>query len=116
MSTGEEIVLREITRDTDGPILRVQVTPVGFVMLSVTPEKDEHFIWRFLVGAGFQGRGYGRRAMALVLDHFRALPGVSRVLLSHVPGEGNPGPFYEKLGFAYTGEEDDGELVMAIDL
>ena len=25
---------------------------------------------------------------------------------SIVPGEGSPGPFYEKLGFVYTGGED----------
>jgi len=29
-----------------------------------------------------------------------------------VPGDGGPGPFYEKQGFAYTGEVDEGELVL----
>jgi diamine N-acetyltransferase len=37
--------------------------------------------------------------------------------VSHVKDlPGNPGPFYEKLGFEYTGEEDGGELVMRLPL
>lgn len=35
-----------------------------------------------------------------------------RELLSCVPGDGTPGPFYEKMGFTYTGTEEGGELVM----
>jgi diamine N-acetyltransferase len=31
-------------------------------------------------------------------------------------GEGSPCPFYEKMGFVYTGEEDEGELVMKLKL
>jgi myo-inositol-1(or 4)-monophosphatase len=42
--------------------------------------------------------------------------GYARLLLSHVPGEGNPGPFYERLGFTYTGAFDEDELVMAMEL
>lgn len=29
-----------------------------------------------------------------------------------MPGEGSPGAFYERMGFAYTGAFDDGELVL----
>jgi len=36
--------------------------------------------------------------------------------LSHVELEGNAGPFYQQLGFRYTGEVDDGELKMVLDL
>ena len=32
--------------------------------------------------------------------------------LSYVPREGNPSPFYKKLGFVETGEMDDDEVVM----
>ena len=38
--------------------------------------------------------------------------GATELFTSCVPGEGSPGPFYERLGFVYTGREDDGELVM----
>jgi len=33
---------------------------------------------------------------------------------SYVPGKGNPGPFYHRLGFIETGEVDDDENVMRL--
>ena len=91
--------------------------PVGFVMLSLIPEKGEYFVWRFLIGEPFQRQGYGCSAMNLVVDYVRTLPDAEELYVSHIPGEGSPGPFYEKLGFVYTGEEDEaGERMMKLDL
>lgn len=91
-------------------------TPVGFVMLEDQPEKPSYHLWRFMVDQRFQGMGFGARALELLVEHVRTRPGATRLTTSCVPGEGSPGPFYEKLGFAYTGEEDDGELVLSRDL
>ena len=91
-------------------------TPVGFVMLEDEPAKPRYYLWRFMIDAAQQGKGYGRRALELVCEHVRSRPGGTVLYLSCVPGEGGPGPFYEKLGFRYTGEEDDGELVMRREL
>ena len=41
---------------------------------------------------------------------------VSAFLTSAVPGEGGPQPFYEKLGFVPTGQIDDGEVVLRLEL
>lgn len=82
---------------------------VGFLML----EYDESYnLWRFMIGAQYQGRGYGREALEHLFVHVRTLPGGNALYTSCVPGAGSPGPFYEKLGFVYTGEEEDGELWM----
>src|SRR5689334_438492 len=35
-------------------------TPVGFVMLSVEPEVPRYYLWRFMIGAEYQGKGYGK--------------------------------------------------------
>jgi diamine N-acetyltransferase len=43
-------------------------------------------------------------------------PQATALLTSVVPGEGNPGPFYQKLGFFFTGEIDHGEHVMRLEL
>ena len=91
-------------------------TAVGFLMLHDEPETATYSLWRFMIDDRFQQLGYGRRALALVLEHVRARPGAAALTLSHVPGDGNPAPFYERMGFAHTGEEDDGELVMRIEL
>lgn len=89
--------------------------PVGFVMLSILPDRPEYAVWRFLIGTGHQGKGYGSAAMRLVIEHVRSL-GAAELLLGYVPGEGEPRAFYEKLGFAPTGAVEDGEIVMALKL
>jgi diamine N-acetyltransferase len=92
-------------------------TPVGFLMLEDSPGAPEVFLWRFMIDRRFQNHGFGGRAIELVLEHVRAREGTSALTLSHVPGEGSPGPFYQRLGFVYTGEKDpDGELLMRMEL
>jgi len=90
--------------------------PVGFVMLYEDPEKAEYYLWRLMIAGEYQGRGYGWRALRLVIDRLRSLPGVRELLTSCVPGEGGPRPFYERLGFTATGEVDDGEEVLRLPL
>lgn len=91
-------------------------TPVGFVMLEDEPEKQQYYLWRFMMDARFQRLGLGRRALEAVISHVRTRPGATQLLLSCVPGEGSPCPFYERMGFVYTGAEEHGELVMRLDL
>ena len=97
--------------------------PVGFVMVSwnCVPEPPEiigpWFLWRLIIDERHQHRGYGRDAVALVADLIREA-GADYLLTSYFPeGEGNPGPFYEGLGFVPTGEVDDnGEIILRLDL
>jgi len=90
--------------------------PAGFVMLDDDAPKQSYYLWRYMIDQRFQGQGIGRRALELVIDYVRTRPGAKALLTSIVPGDGSPGPFYEKMGFAYTGEEEDGELVMRLNL
>ena len=76
---------------------------------------DRLYVWRIFVDAQHQGRGHGRQAMLWVVEEARRM-GMKNVGLSHVALDGHAGPFYEKLGFRYTGEVDDGELKMVLDL
>lgn len=95
--------------------------PVGFVMLSwdVTPGPGligPYYLWRLLVGAGHQGRGYGTAILREVVALLRA-GDVPELLTSCVPGEGSPEPFYRGFGFVPTGETDeDGEVILRLDL
>ncbi len=91
-------------------------TPVGFIMLALDEAKPEYWVWRMMVGAEHQGRGYGRAAMLAAIEHVRGLPGAIELKLSFVPEPGNPQPFYESLGFELTGEEEEGEILMRIAL
>lgn len=91
-------------------------TPVGFVMLEDNPAEGRYYLWRFMIDARYQRTGVGRKALELLFEHVRTRPGARELYTSCVPGEGSPGPFYEKLGFVYTGDEDEGELVMRKEL
>ena len=90
--------------------------PVGFVMLHEDTEKPEYFLWRFMVAAQHQGKGYGRQALDLVVEHVRSLPGARVLGSSFVPGEHGPQAFYLRYGFVETGEVDEGERVIRLDL
>jgi len=86
--------------------------PVGFVMLYDDAEKDHVYLWRFMIAGEHQGKGYGRRALGLVLDHARTRPNAREITASYVPIEGGAGPFYRKLGFEPTGEMEGEEVVI----
>ena len=98
-------------------------TPVGFAMLEdwslakdAEPElyHGEPFVglWRLMIDARYQGNGFGKRAMELLIAHAKTRPGVTNMVLSYVPKSGNPEGFYKKFDFARTGEDVDGEIVM----
>jgi diamine N-acetyltransferase len=90
--------------------------PVGFVMLYIDPEKPEYFLWRLMIDKKHQGKGYGYQAMHQVIEYVKTLPNAVELLTSYVPGDGDPSPFYYKLGFEETGEILDGENVLKLSL
>jgi diamine N-acetyltransferase len=91
-------------------------TPVGFLMMYDDPGKPQYFLWRFMIDARFQALGFGKQALNQLVEHVKTRPGASELGVSCVPAPDGPCPFYEKFGFVYTGEEDEGELVMTLKL
>ena len=93
--------------------------PVGYLLLWDSrddPDEpaDELYVWRLMIDARHQGRGFGAAAMAWVVQEARRL-GVARVGLSHQPA--NPaGAFYERLGFRYSGALNGHEREMLLPL
>lgn len=91
-------------------------TPVGFVMLWDDPDKPEYYLWRLMIDARYQGNGFGRRAVKLLIRHVRSRPNASELLTSVVQADGGPQGFYERLGFELTGDYEEGEAVMRLAL
>ena len=100
---------------------------VGFVMISdniprevleAEPEQivGPYFLWRLLIDAEHQGRGYGRATIDAVVDYVRTRPGADAFYTSCEAGEGSPQPFYLHYGFVKTGRVADGEDVLRLDL
>lgn len=91
-------------------------TAVGFLMLSDEPRKPEYFLWRLMIATDYQGLGFGKQAIQLLIAHVKTRPQATELLTSYVPGEGSPGAFYHKLGFVDTGEVEDDENVARLEL
>lgn len=91
-------------------------TAVGFVMLSDKPEEPEYFLWRFMIGEEFQGKGYGAQALELLKDYVRTRPNATELMCSIIEREDGPREFYEKQGFVSLDKYDEGELIMSCQL
>ena len=96
--------------------------PVGFVMVSwnVEPRPPEiigpWFLWKLLIDERYQGRGYGTEVVRQISELVRD-EGAMELLTSYVPEDGGPAGFYERLGFAPTGDLDvNGEVIMRLAL
>lgn len=87
---------------------------VGFVMANFDPDNPVDafrcVIWRLIIAATRQGRGYGRFAVEAVCAEARHR-GQPRVTVTWVSGQHGPEGFYLRLGFRPTGQRLHGEVV-----
>ncbi|MFI8964033.1 GNAT family N-acetyltransferase [Streptomyces sp. NPDC053493] len=96
---------------------------VGFVMAFVDiqwdAEKDpadrRSGLWRLNIGAGHQGKGYGRFAVDAVREEL-GRRGAAEMYVCWHQGEHGPGDFYRRLGFRETGELAGDQAVGVLDL
>ena len=97
-------------------------TPVGFIMLydetlrEIPPVAPAVEIWRFMIEIEFQGKGYGKRALQLIIKLIEQRACFDAVLLSYVPGNASATKMYESLGFLATGTINEGEIEMKLNL
>ena len=76
---------------------------------------DGGFMWRLMIGEGFQGKGYGRQAVEIAKALCRDW-GYTRLYTSAVPGDITPVPFYESCGLRQTGRMLGSEIELVADL
>jgi diamine N-acetyltransferase len=100
-------------------------TMVGFVMIAYfkydanKPDESEIYtVWRFMIDKAYQGKGFGKSAMAKVLDYIKAYPcgQATKVVLSYEPENTVAKALYASFGFKETGEICDGEIVAKLAL
>ena len=90
-------------------------TIVGFVMLHIGADHDDGidcpgaFLWRLMIGGQHQRKGYGEKAIALIVRDLKAR-GFTELHTSYGQETGNAEGFYKRLGFATTGEMYDDEV------
>jgi diamine N-acetyltransferase len=99
---------------------------VGFVMISdgipaeTLADDDDivgpYFLWRLLIDAEHQGKGYGAATIDAVVEYLRTRPGAGDLQTSCKAGDGSPQPFYLAYGFEKTGGVKWGEDLLRLDL
>lgn len=103
-------------------------TPVGFIMLGdpICGEtghdaifNGRYYLWRLMIDHRYQKKGYGKKALDLLVEYVRQRPNADYLYSSYSEGEHGPEGFYLKYGFEKTGELTDGtegEIVIRIKL
>ena len=91
---------------------------VGYVMVIYDHDIPEYDIWHMMIDQSEQGKGYGKTALQKVIDYIREKPfGTSnRVALTCNKGNQVALKLYQKAGFEPTGNSDEDELELAIQL
>lgn len=117
-TNAKSIAQAHFYRDAWYRAIYLDDTPIGFVLLvdrtlkykRIKLKKPTLYVWRFMIDGKYQGKGYGRRAVELVINHLKTRPNAKEITLHHEQTQGNAGPFYEKLGFKLTGKILHNEL------
>jgi diamine N-acetyltransferase len=89
-------------------------TPVGFLMLYDNPDEPEYFLWRLMVAGPHHGKGFGHRAIELLVEYVKTRPGATVLETSCGQGPGSPEGFYRKLGFEHNGKMLDDEVGLSL--
>ena len=92
---------------------------IGFTMfafdLTSRDPNDRYWLWRFMIDKNFQGNGYGSIALEKIIDYFKR-HGADHILLSTKESNTSALSLYHKYQFAETGEMNDEEIVLRLNL
>jgi diamine N-acetyltransferase len=86
-------------------------TMVGFVMYAQDPDDQQYWIYRFMIGEAYQGRGYGRAGMLAIIKLLQENYNITELALSYEPDNIVAENLYLSLGFEKTGEVVQDEVV-----
>ncbi|MBR6524884.1 MAG: GNAT family N-acetyltransferase [Clostridia bacterium] len=88
---------------------------VGMGLYYDCPERNAYDMSQLFIDERYQGRGYGKAAMALCLREMRSAGRFDKVELCYVEGAETAKHLYEKLGFVEVDRDGD-EIIMAMKL
>ena len=91
---------------------------VGYVLVIYDYDLEEYDIWHMMIDGAWQGRGYGKAAMKACLAYIAEKPfGPSgRVVLTCNKENPKAIGLYKSLGFSETGNVDEDEIEMFLQL
>ncbi len=92
---------------------------IGFTMfafdLASSDPDDRYWLWRFMIDKNLQGHGYGYAALEKIIEYFKS-HGANHILLSTKDTNTAALSLYRKYQFLETGEMNDDEVVLRLNL
>ncbi|MEH7123418.1 GNAT family N-acetyltransferase [Bacillus sp. JJ1773] len=82
---------------------------IGFTLYGIDEDDHEYWIYRIMIDQNHQGKGYGKKAIQLVIDDIRNMKEDRHqtITLSYEPTNEHAKRVYEKVGF----QEIDGLMI-----
>lgn len=119
-SASLETALKEEYREVARPFaICADDQVIGFTMfafdLASSDPDDRYWLWRFMIDKKQQGKGYGSAALERIVEYFKC-HGADHILLSTKETNTAALSLYHKYRFAETGEWNDGEIVLRLNL
>ncbi|WP_457585757.1 GNAT family N-acetyltransferase [Ensifer canadensis] len=110
--------LEELTERPEcvGFAIMAEGQPVGFAMSALDPDDGNHWIYRLMIDARHQGKGFGRKALAALVETMAAIPGCDAIYLGVYPDNTRARALYQRVGFRETGQIIGGETVLRLGL
>lgn len=90
-------------------------TPVGVGLYYDCPELGAYDLSQLLIDCRYQGRGYGKTAVKMMLDEMRRDGKYKKVVLCYIEGNEAAKHLYEQFGFSETDKDED-EIILELEL
>lgn len=84
---------------------------VGFVFYGFWAKKQAPLFCRYIIDIAEQGKGYGQKALPVIVDEILSKYHSDIVYLTLEAGNNRAIHIYEKFGFVNTDELDEGEMI-----
>lgn len=81
-------------------------------MYALDEDDGNYWIYRLMIDARFQGKGYGRAALIKIIEILSETPHCTCIMLGVDPANHLARRLYEGVGFRDTGVVIDGEIAM----
>jgi diamine N-acetyltransferase len=91
-------------------------TMVGFLAYGRNPHDDKCWLFRFMIDANHQRKGYGRAALLRLFDLLRKTTDCTELNVGYDPNNTVAERLYLSVGFEKTGVAPWGELTARVDL
>ena len=108
-STAFSIVQSVYEPEWESRLIMEDETAIGFVFYGWWEKKNAPLLCRYTIDIDFQGRGYGKAALPIIVEEIMQRYRTNRVLLTLEKANERAIRLYTGFGFAPTGASDEGE-------